>query len=267
LVVAVLVLCQSIPRPWARLGGVLCGLGVGTLAAALAGWLTALPAAAADAAWLALPRWLPHGLAFDWTLLAPFLFIYLVSVLEAMGDMTATAQLSGLPTDGADHWRRLRGGIFADGLVSFSSALFGGFPSTTYAQNNGVIQITGVASRRLGPIMAAMLALLGLFPVVGRLISAVPPAVIGALALVLFGLVAVSGLRLLSSAGLTQRNCLIIALSLAIGLGLPSQPDWLGSLSGVVRALFESGIAGGGLTALALNLLLPAPKESSPELA
>ena len=256
-VIAVLVAAQALDRAWARLAGVLLALGAGTLVAAFAGWLPAVPAG--DGAWLALPRWLPHGLAFDWTLFVPFAFIYLVSLLEAMGDMTATAQLSGLPTDGPDHWRRMRGGILADGLTSFASALFGGFPSTTYAQNNGVIQITGVASRRLGPRMALILAVLGLVPVVGRLISVVPPAVIGALALVLFGLVAVSGLRLLAAAGLTSRNCLVVALSLAVGLGLPSQTEWLKHLPGALRALFESGIAGGGLAALTLNLLLPAP--------
>lgn len=265
LVVAVLIAAQAINRPWARLAGVLLGLGAGTLAAACAGWLPAVPTG--DGAWFALPRWLPHGLAFDWTLFVPFAFIYLVSLLEALGDMTATAQLSGLPTDGPEHWRRMRGGILADGLTSFSSALFGGFPSTTYAQNNGVIQITGVASRRLGPLMALILAALGFVPMVGRLISVVPPAVIGALALVLFGLVAVSGLRLIAAAGLSQRNCLVVALSLAVGLGLPSQAEWLKNLPAVLRAIFESGIAGGGLAALALNALLPAPAPSAPSKA
>lgn len=258
LVILVLLVSQSIPRAWARLGGVPAGLLTGVIVAALAGWLPA-SATVENAAWFALPRWLPHGLAFDWTLFLPFAFIYLVSLLEAMGDMTATAQLSGLPTDGTEHWKRLRGGILADGITSFVSALFGGFPSTTYAQNNGVIQITGVASRLLGPIMALFLALLGLFPVVGRLIGAVPPSVIGALALVLFGLVAVSGLRLISAAGLTQRNCLIVALSLAAGIGLPSQPDWLSTLPGIIRTIFESGIAGGGIVALVLNRILPQP--------
>jgi xanthine permease XanP len=259
LVIVALLVAQSIPRAWARLAGVPLSLLAGATAAALLGWSPAAAPAADGAPWFALPRWLPHGLAFDWTLFLPFAFIYLVSLLEAMGDMTATAQLSGLPTDGPEHWKRLRGGVLADGITSFTSALFGGFPSTTYAQNNGVIQITGVASRRLGPIMAAILALLGLFPAVGRFIGAMPPAVIGALALVLFGLVAVAGLRLLSAAGLTQRNCLVVALSLAVGLGLPSQPEWLATLPGALRAVFESGIAGGGLAALALNLLLPQP--------
>lgn len=145
----------------------------------------------------------------------------------------------------------------ADGILSTTSALFGGFPSATYAQNNGVIQITGVASRRVGYVMAVMLAVLGLFPVVGRYVTAMPPAVLGGLALLMFGLVAVSGMRLLLSAGIGQREGVIVALSLGVGLGLPSQPALVASLPSFAHSLLESGISAGGLTALALNLAWP----------
>jgi xanthine/uracil permease len=183
--------------------------------------------------------------------------VYLVSMLEAIGDMTATAQLSGLETVGPEHGKRISGGVLADGITSTVSALFGGFPSATYAQNNGVIQLTGVASRRVGYYMAAMLALLGLLPAVGRWISVVPPPVIGALAMLLFGLVAVSGLRLILSEGLGQREGMIVALSLGIGIGLPTQPALLASLPGWLHALLESGISSGGITALVLTALWP----------
>ena len=254
-VMAVVLGAQATGRRWTRLAAVLLGVGAGYLACAAGGWLRAPEAG--DGTWIALPRWLPHGFSFSWSLVLPFAFIYLVSVLEAMGDMTATAQLSGLPTEGPAHSARLRGGVLADGLTSLASALVGGFPSTTYAQNNGVIQITGVASRRIGPLMALMLALLGLFPAVGRWVTAMPPAVLGALALMLFGLVAVSGLRLIASRGISQRDALIVAVSLAIGLGAPSQTAWLGALPEWVNAFLESGIAAGGITALALNVVLP----------
>jgi xanthine permease XanP len=253
-VIAVVLGAQALDRRWSRLAGVLLGVAAGYLVCGFAGWLTA--PAAGDGSWIALPRWMPHGFAFNWSLVLPFAFIYLVSLLEAMGDMTATAQLSGLPTEGAAHGARLRGGILADGLTSFASALVGGFPSTTYAQNNGVIQITGVASRRIGPLMAGMLALLGIFPAVGRWVTAMPPSVLAALALLLFGLVAVSGLRLIARNGVTQREALIVALALAVGLGAPSQAGWLAALPAWIKAFLESGIAAGGLTALALNIIL-----------
>ena len=166
----------------------------------------------------------------------------------------ATAQLSGLATSGPAHWRRLSGGVMADGITSTVAALFGGFPSATYAQNNGVIQITGVASRRVGYVMAGMLALLGLFPAVGRWVTVMPPPVLGGLALMMFGLVAVAGMRLLMADGLGQREGVIVALSLGVGLGLPTQPALLESLPGFMRSLLESSISAGGLTALVLNL-------------
>ena len=106
--------------------------------------------------------------------------------------------------------------------------------------------------------MAAILAVLGLVPAVGRWVTVVPPPVLGALALLLFGLVAVSGLRLIAAAGLGQREGVIVAISLGVGLGLPTQPGLIASFPAVVRSLLESGISAGGLTALLLNVAWPA---------
>lgn len=254
-VLVVLLAAQMIGKAWARLAGVLLGVGVGYAVCGAAGWLT-LPAAPAQSGMM-WPRWMPWGWAWEPALVLPFAFIYLVSLVEAMGDMTATAQLSGVATEGDGFWARLRGGVLADGLTSTVAALFGGLPSTTYAQNNGVIQMTGVASRRVGPYMAAMLAVLAIFPVFSHWMAAMPPPVLGALAMLLFGLVAVSGLRLIASGGVGQREALIVAVALGIGLGAPTKPEWLALLPGAVRALLESGIAAGGLAAMVLNAVLP----------
>jgi NCS2 family nucleobase:cation symporter-2/xanthine permease XanP len=102
-----------------------------------------------------------------------------------------------------------------------------------------------------------MLALLGIFPAVGRWVTAMPPSVLAALALLLFGLVAVSGLRLIARNGVTQREALIVAMALAVGLGAPSQAGWLAALPAWIKTFLESGIAAGGLAALALNIILP----------
>lgn len=105
--------------------------------------------------------------------------------------------------------------------------------------------------------MALILAALGLFPAVGRWITAMPPPVLGALALLLFGLVAVSGLRLILAGGLSHRDALVVAVSLGVGLGVPSKVDWLATMPAAIRAVLESGIAAGGLMALLLNIVLP----------
>ena len=253
-VIGTVLLTQAVGLVWARLTGILFGVIAGYVVCAVFGWLQP-PASGGD--WITLPRLLPHGLAFRAELLAPFAFIYLVSLLESLGDMTATAQLSGLKAHGPEHASRLRSGLLADGLTSMVAALIGSFPSTTYAQNNGVIQITGVASRHIGKWMALMLGLLGLFPVVGRWVTAMPPAVLGGMALLLFGLVSVSGLRLIVRGRLSHRDGLIVALALGVGLGAPSQGEWLARLPAFCRGLLDSGVSAGGITAIALNLLLP----------
>lgn len=256
-VVAVIVATQASGRSWARIAGAALGVVAGCILCACFGGLRAPEPSAST--WLTVPRLLPHGFAFDWKLVPPFLFIYLVSMLEAIGDITATSQLSGLKTDGPGHWKRVSGGVLADGINSTVTGLFGGFPSATYAQNNGVIQITGVASRRVGYVMAVILALLGLFPAVGRWITVLPPPVLGGLAMLMFGLVAVAGIRLLITAGLGQREGVIVALSLGMGIGLPTQPAILAEMPSWLHGLLESGISAGGLTALVLNLAWPAP--------
>jgi NCS2 family nucleobase:cation symporter-2/xanthine permease XanP len=259
-VIAAVVAAQAVGQPWTRLAGILFGVAAGYVVCGLFGWVHA--PAPSEGGWITLPRFLPHGASFRWDFFVPFAFIYVISVIEALGDMTATSQLSGLDTRGREHSLRMRAGIFADSTTSIISALIGSFPSTTYAQNNGVIQITGVASRYVGRWMAAILLILGIFPIVARWVTAMPPAVLGGLALMLFGLVAVAGLRLISQAGLSHRNALVIAISVGIGIGAPSQTQWLATLPGVLRSFLESGISAGGVSALVLNFLLPGGHEA-----
>lgn len=254
IVIAAVLVAQAVGVVWARLVGILFGVLAGYLVCGLCGWLHRPPP---SDAWLAVPRLLPHGFAFRWDLLLVFAFIYLVSLLESVGDMTATAQLSGLRTTGPEHASRLRNGLLADGVTSMIAALIGSFPSTTYAQNNGVIQITGVASRHIGKWMALILALLGLLPVVSGWVTAMPPAVLGGMALLLFGLVSVSGLRLIVGRHLNHRDGLITALALGVGLGAPSQTEWLSHLPSLLRTFLASGISAGGITAIVLNLAIP----------
>jgi len=254
-VIAVVLLAQSVGGSRARLASILWGVLAGYLTCGAFGWLHR-PAGAGDS-WIMLPRILPHGFMFQWKFAVPFAFIYLATLLEALGDMTATSQLSGLETAGPAYSARLRGGVLSDAITCLVSGIIGSFPSTTYAQNNGVIQITGVASRHIGKWMAAILVLLGLFPAVAQWVTAMPQPVLGGMAILLFGLVAVAGLRLILLNGLTHRDGLIIALSLGMGLGVATQTAWVQTLHPILQTFLGSGVSAGGLTALVLNMILP----------
>ena len=109
--------------------------------------------------------------------------------------------------------QRIKGGVLVNGANSFLAGIFNTFPSSVFAQNNGVIQLTGVASRYVGLWIAAMLVLLGLFPSVAGVIQAVPEPVLGGAAMVMFGAVAASGINILAGIQLDRRALLIIAVS------------------------------------------------------
>ena len=254
-VVLTLVVTFNALRPsWARLSAALLALMGGYLLCVAIG---GVQSPAPGGSWFALPSPLKYGLRFDGRFVLPFGFVYLVTAIETLGDLTACSELSGEPTSGPRYWRRVRGGVFADGVNCALAALLNCFPSTTFAQNNGVIQMTGVASRRVGYICGFLLVGFGLLPGLGRWLASVPPPVIGGLTLVLFGLIAAAGIRILARAGLGQREFLIVAISLGIGLGVDLHPEALAPLPESLRLILGSGISSGGLAALVLNLILP----------
>lgn len=204
------------------------------------------------------PSPMHFGIGFSWSLFIPLIFIYLVTSLEAIGDITATSKISKQPVEGKEWMQRIKGGVLVNGANSFLAGLFNTFPSSVFAQNNGVIQLTGIASRWVGIWIAGLLILLGLFPKIAGIIQAVPQAVLGGAVIVMFGSVAASGINILAGIQLDRRALLIIAISLGLGLGIAQVPDFLKHLPELVRNVLSSGVATGGIAALLLNILLPA---------
>lgn len=115
-----------------------------------------------------IPTIFKYGFRLDWGAVIGLGLIYLVTAVEAYGDITANSLISGEPVEGPVFLKRAQGGVLADGFNSLLAAVFNSFPNSIFAQNNGMIQLTGVASRYVGYFIAGALVLLGLFPVVGR---------------------------------------------------------------------------------------------------
>lgn len=225
---------------------------------ALAAWLGRLDFSGMHGAPLfQVPIPLHFGLGFSWSLFVPMLVIYLVTSLEAIGDVTATSKVSRQPVDGPLWMARIKGGVLVNGANSLLAGIFNTFPSSIFAQNNGVIQLTGIASRHVGIWIALFLVILGLFPHVAGVIQAVPEPVLGGAAMVMFGAVAAAGINILAGVTLDRRALLIIAVSLALGLGVSQVPEFLVHMPAAVRNVLESGVATGGLCALILNWFLP----------
>ncbi|MCQ4632207.1 xanthine permease XanP [Shinella sp. BE166] len=261
-VLALIIGLNRIQVVWVRSSAIIIALGVGY---ALAAWLGRLDFAGIhQAAWFQVPTPLHFGLDFSWTLFAPMVVIYLVTSLEAIGDITATSKISRQPVEGPVWMERVKGGVLVNGANSFLAGIFNTFPSSVFAQNNGIIQLTGVASRHVGVYIAGVLVILGLFPAIAGVIQAVPEPVLGGAVIVMFGAVAASGINILAGVQLDRRALLIIAISLALGLGVSQVPEFVSHMPRFMKDVLESGVATGGLCAVLLNWLLPETQEPKP---
>ncbi|MEO0861301.1 MAG: nucleobase:cation symporter-2 family protein [Pseudomonadota bacterium] len=241
--------------PMLRISAIMIGLGVGFVLALILGQVDASSLGSAPV--FALPVPFRFGLDFDLLLFLPIAFIFLVTAIETSGDLTANSVISGQPLEGPVYLKRIKGGILADGINSGIAAMFSTFPNTTFSQNNGVIQMTGVASRHVGLFIAGILVILGFFPVIGSLFLLIPKPVLGGATLVLFGTIAVAGIRILSTQEMTRRSVYIMAISFGLGLGVTLVPDATQHLPQVLRQVIATPITLAGLSAIILTLILP----------
>lgn len=242
-----------------RLSAVVIGLAVGFVVAWSWGMvdfsaLATLPA-------INVPVPFKYGFSFDISAFIPIALIFLITPLETTGDLTANSMVSKQPVSGPIYLRRIKSGVLADGCNSAIAAMFNSLPMTTFSQNNGVIQLTGVASRYVAFYIAAFLVFLGLFPVVGGVLQQMPKPVLGGATLIMFGTVAVAGIKILAEANLNRRNMLIVAISIGLGLGVAGVPDALKHLPQMIQNIFGSPITIGAISAIVLNIFLPQEDE------
>lgn len=252
LIVIVLSLSKN---QYIRMGAIAIGLFVGYVASMIMGMVDF--STLSQLSIVSLPVPFRYGMSFDFTALIPFLVLFPLTAIESVGDMTATSAVSREPIQGPVYFRRIKAGVLADGLNSSLAALLNTFPITTFSQNTGVIQMTGVGSRYVGFFVAGILALLGLLPIIGGLFQTIPQPVLGGATTIMFGSIAVAGVKIVASENLGRRETLIIAVSLALGLGVVFVPELFNNQPPVITNMFASATSTGGLTAILLSWLLP----------
>ena len=211
----------------------------------------------ASAGWFALPMPLQYGIDFVPGAIILMLFMAVVTTIETIGDISATT-MGGDNREATD--KELSGGIMADGVGTAFGSLFNAMPNTSYSQNAGLVAFTGVISRHVGTIAGIILILMGLFPKLGGIIAAMPESVIGGAAIIMFGLIVGAGIKLISKSEMSQRNVLILALSLSFGIGLNAFPEFVAHIPdfGIkLKLLLTTGLIPAGLLAFVLNAILP----------
>lgn len=255
IVLVAIIVFNRIPSKWMRMGSIFLGMLVGYLVAAFMGKVNF--AALGDMSIITAPIPFKYGISIAWPYVLPMCLLYLITTVESIGDLTATSMISGEPVEGELYLKRISGGVLGDGVNSALASVFNSFPNTTFSQNNGVIQMTGVASRYVGYFIAGFLALFGLFPIVGGIFSIIPASVIGGAMIVMAGTIAASGIRIIATSTINRRGVLIIAISLGLGMGVVLVPQILNSFNTFFKSMFSSPITTGGLTAILLNIILP----------
>ncbi|WP_425070283.1 nucleobase:cation symporter-2 family protein [Sagittula sp. S175] len=238
-----------------RISAIMIGLAVGTGVALALGMVDV--SRLGEGPMMAVPVPLKYGLDFDWGLFLPIAFVFLVTSIETSGDLTANSVISGQPVKGPLYLKRIKGGIMADGVNSGLAALFNTFPNTTFSQNNGVIQMTGVASRHVGLYIAGILVVLGFLPVIGQVFLLIPKPVLGGATVILFGTIAVAGIRILATQEIDRRKGYIMAVSFGLGLGLTLVPEAVQHLPPFLKQVVATPITLSGLSAIVLTLLIP----------
>ena len=238
-----------------RLSAVIMGLTVGFVVAWSMGkvdfsTLSTLPL-------VSVPVPFKYGFNFDLAAFIPIAIIYVITALETTGDLTANSMVSKQPVTGPLFVKRIKGGVLGDGVNSAIAASLNSLPMTTFSQNNGVIQLTGVASRYVAVFIAAILVLLGLFPIIGGVLQQMPKPVLGGATLIMFGTVAMAGVKIIAESGLDRRAMFITAISIGMGLGVDFVPEVLSSMPDQMKNIIGNPLTIGAFAAIFLNIILP----------
>ncbi|EJT6665156.1 purine permease [Clostridium perfringens] len=205
-----------------------------------------------EASWLSFPKLLEFGVTFDAKAVMAFIPAYFVATIGTVGCLKAIGETSNI--DIGD--KRVAAGVLSDGVGSALGGLVGSCPNTSFSQNIGIISLTKVASRHVAVMAGILLVILGFLPKVAAIITGIPNPVLGGVGIMMFGTVAAAGIRTLSNIKLTERNLLIIAISMGLGLGVTFRPDVIHNLPEAIRMIFSSGISTGTIAALILNAVL-----------
>lgn len=246
-------------RGFMRAVSILVGLIAGTVVAGFMGRVDFTPIAEASYFHMVEPFYFGMP-TFEWSAILTMILVALVSLVESTGVYFALSDITKKEIKEKD----LAKGYRSEGLAIFLGGIFNAFPYTAYSQNVGLIQMSGVKSRKIIFIAAIMLIVLGFVPKIGAMTTIIPTPVLGGAMIAMFGMVIAQGIKMLSGViSESQENSMIVACSVGIGLGVTVVPELFALLPAGVQILTSNGIVAGSLTAIGLNIvfhMLPSRK-------
>ncbi|NMD72446.1 purine permease [Bacillus sp. DNRA2] len=256
-----ILLLYKFAKGFIRSISILVGLVFGTIVALIMGKVDF--SAVSDASWLHLPQMFYFGTpSFEITPILTMTLVALVSLVESTGVYFALSDICKQKLSDQD----LTNGYRAEGMAIVLGGLFNAFPYTTYSQNVGLLQLSGVKSKNVIFVAGGFLVMLGLVPKIGALTTVIPTPVLGGAMVAMFGMVIAYGIKMLSAVDFaSQENLLIIACSVGMGLGVTAVPDLFAKLPENVQILTDNGIVAGSLMAIMLNVVFNVLKSNKHE--
>lgn len=262
-VFVIFILADTFGKGMVKSSALLISLIVGYIIAAFMGIIDFTPVK--EAAWFALPCIpLKMGLSFKLDAILLFLALFLITAVETIGD-TNGVTVGGF--NRAATPEEVQGSLYADGLGSSLAAVFGVLPNTTFSQNVGIIALTKCVNKFTVATGVVFLIVLSFIPKLAAIFSVMPASVLGGALIVIFALIAVTGIRMIIGTNLTGRNAIILAVSLGVGIGLTSaigaNAEAFEAYPKVFNFIFQDKIFATGLIAFVLNMILPSDKVES----
>ena len=257
---AVVIILQNFTKGVWKLGALLFGMIVGYIAAFIAGIVDL--SAVGDAAWFALPKFMPFEIQFEPAAIVSLAIVYIVNSVQTIGDLSSTTMggMDRMPTN-----KELSGGIVGQGVMSVIGAFFGGLPVASYSQNVGIVTVNRVINRAVFALASVILLVAGLVPKFASILSTIPQCVVGGATISVFAMITMTGIRMITSEGkFTMRKSTVVGLSVALGVGItqvsgclsgPGFPSWVATVFG------SSSVVVATLMAILLNLSLPKDPE------
>ena len=236
-----------------KLSSILLGIGAGYALSACFGMVNFQ--SVGEAAVFQLPQLLYFGIDFEISACVAIGILFGINAVQAIGDLTATTvgAMEREPTD-----RELQNGIVGYGVMNMIGGLFGGLPTATYSQNVGIVTTTKVINRVVLGLSALILGLAGLIPKFSALLTTIPQCVLGGATVSVFASIAMTGMKLVSSAEMDYRNSSIVGLAAALGMGISQASAALSNFPEWVTTIFgKSPVVVATLVAVVLNVILP----------
>ncbi|WP_010650245.1 nucleobase:cation symporter-2 family protein [Oceanobacillus massiliensis] len=245
---------------------ILIGLIVGTIVAACMGKVDFTAVAEASYFHMVQPFYFGSP-TFEWSAIITMVLVAMVSLVESTGVYFALSDITEKKLDEKD----LSKGYRAEGLAIFLGGIFNAFQYTAFSQNVGLLQMTGVKSRKVILVTGAMLITLGFIPKIAALTTIIPTAVLGGAMIAMFGMVIAQGIKMLGKVITNSpENSMIIACSVGMGLGVTVVPEIFAQLPSGIQILTSNGIVAGSVTAITLNIVFnmtPSRRKAAAELS